>query len=83
MVEKVESMVIKYKGKTYEFSSGSGTPAPDSVGSEQIKDDSVMMEDLNTEVKDKITNTYDASNERLTLGNVIYKTAEAQEDTNE
>ena len=31
-----------------------GKPGPDSVGSEEIKDDSVEMDDLNQKVKDKM-----------------------------
>ena len=41
---------------------------PDSVGTEQIQDNSVKMEDLNTEVKDKMRNTYDSENEGIKLG---------------
>lgn len=34
-------------------------PGPDSVGSEEIKDDSILMDDLSQEVKDKMSNSYD------------------------
>jgi hypothetical protein len=51
-MEKVEKMVIKYKGKTYELSGGgTSIPAPDSVGSEQIKDHAVKIQDLDPEIE--------------------------------
>lgn len=36
-----------------------GEPGPDSVGSEEIKDDSIAMEDLNTEVRDNMVTKED------------------------
>ena len=41
---------------------------PDSVGTEQIIDNSVQEEDLNTTVKDKLHNSYDSANEGIKLG---------------
>lgn len=41
---------------------------PDSVGTEQIIDNSVQEEDLNTTVKDKLHNRYDPANEGIKLG---------------
>lgn len=46
---------------------GGGTVGPDTVGSEDIIDNSVMLDDLNTEVKDKLKNEYDSDNETLYL----------------
>ena len=45
-----------------DFSSEVG---PDTVGTEQIMDNSVMMRDLNTEVKDKLDDTYVHNDEAL------------------
>ena len=36
-----------------------------SVGSKQIENESVMLEDLNEEVTDRLTNVYDENTERL------------------
>lgn len=41
---------------------------PDSVGTEQIIDNSVQEEDLSTTVKDKLHNSYDSANEGIKLG---------------
>ena len=35
-----------------EHEGGGGQPSPDSVGTEEIRDDSIEMEDLNQKVKD-------------------------------
>lgn len=51
-----------------------GDPGPDSVGTEQIKDGAIEMEDLNTEVKDKMTNHYDAQGEGIVLGGLVADT---------
>lgn len=56
-MEKLNRIIIeKVDGKTYEFSGGSGEgggqPAPDSVGSEEIKDGSVGKVDLDEEVNE-------------------------------
>ena len=44
-----------------------GTPGPDSVGTEQIIDNSIIMDDLNDSVKSKIQKTYDISDESLSM----------------
>lgn len=44
---------------------GSGEVAPNTVGSEQLVNGSVMMEDLNEEVKNKLEDTYIEDNESL------------------
>ena len=41
------------------------------VGTKQIIDGSVELEDLNTEVKDKMTNHYDAQGEGIVLGGLV------------
>jgi hypothetical protein len=60
--------ILKYNGTIWENEDDdSGTPGPDTVGSEQIIDNSVELADLNDSVKDKINKTYDASDESLSM----------------
>lgn len=59
--EIVEEEVEKQIGKIQPL-------GPSSVGTEEIIDDSVMLEDLNTEVKEKISDTYSQNDESLDLG---------------
>lgn len=59
--EVVEKEVEKQIGKIHPL-------GPDSVGTEEIKDDAVMLEDLNTEVKDRMYDTYSQNEESLDLG---------------
>lgn len=49
---------------------------PNSVGSEQIIDDSIEMEDLNDDVKSKMHHSYDASTEGIKLGGITDSQAE-------
>ena len=44
-----------------------GQLGPDTVGTEQIIDNSVIMDDLNDSVKSKIQKTYDISDESLSM----------------
>lgn len=53
MAEKIEKVVIDMGGREYEFAGG-GQPTADSVGSEEIKNKAVMLEDLNDEVIDEM-----------------------------
>ena len=67
--KQVSKFIIEKGDNEYVFEGGgSSVPQPDSVGTEQIQDNSVKMEDLNTEVKDKMRNTYDSENEGIKLG---------------
>ena len=53
-------------GKTYKMNGGGGgssTPAPNSVGSEEIKDESIKKQDLDKGIQDKL--------EVLDDGNVV------------
>ena len=60
--------ILKYNGSTWENEDDdSGTPGPNTVGTEQIIDNSVEMEDLNDSVKNKIQKTYDISDESLLM----------------
>ena len=44
---------------------GGGELGPSTVGSDEIVDGSIQMEDLSDAVKNKIQNTYDTSDEAL------------------
>jgi hypothetical protein len=63
-----EGQILKFNGTIWENEDDdSGTPGPDTVGTEQIIDNSVEMEDLNDSVKNKIQKTYDISDESLSM----------------
>ena len=63
-----DGQILKYNGTTWENEDDdSGTPGPDTVGTEQIIDNSVEMQDLNDSVKNKINKTYDISDESLSM----------------
>ena len=54
--------VVDHKKETEGGGGGGGSqPGPDTVGTEQIKDGAVKMEDLNQEVIDRMTEVYDES----------------------
>ena len=68
----INKLIIEMGGDEYVFSGGSSGPLPpDSVGTEQIIDSSVQMEDLHDDVKDKMNYTYDAENEGIKLGGIM------------
>ena len=68
LASATEGQILKYNGTTWENEDDdSGTPGPDTVGTEQIIDNSVEMEDLNDRVKNKIQKTYDISDESLSM----------------
>ena len=69
--EKISKIIIETGGKEYEFSGGGGIPAPNSVGTEQIIDDSVEMQDLHEDVKKNMTHSYDPENEGIRLGGLV------------
>lgn len=69
--EKISKIIIDMGGKEYEFSGGGGIPAPNSVGTEQIIDDSVEMQDLHEDVKKNMTHSYDPENEGIRLGGLV------------
>lgn len=57
MAEKVKKITFDVFGKEYEFAGGGGEgsqPAHDSVGSDELKNGSVEMEDLSPDVKANI-----------------------------
>lgn len=65
-VKPINQLIIEIDGNEYVFTGGSSGPLPpDSVGTEQIIDGAVVMDDLNNSVKDKIQKTYDEDDETL------------------
>lgn len=50
----IASFTLDMDGEEYVMQGGGGTPGPGTVGTEQLIDDSVEMEDLNHKVKDKM-----------------------------
>ena len=73
--EKINKIIIETGGKEYEFDGGGGggiQPGPDTVGTEELKDGAVEMQDLHEDVVEKMTNKYNEKDERLTLGNVVH-----------
>ena len=61
-----DGQVLKYNGSSWENEDDEGgTPGPGTIGTEQIIDDSVEMEDLNSSVRDKIQKTYHQDDESL------------------
>jgi hypothetical protein len=48
-----------------DVSGGGEQPGPDSVGTDQIIDNSILMDDLNSSVRDKIQKTYYQNDESL------------------
>lgn len=72
MADKLKKIIVEMPNKSYEFY---GSTGPGSVGHEELKDDSVgtnnivnggvMMEDLNDDVMEKIHKTYDEDDEAL------------------
>lgn len=61
-----EGQILKYNGSTWENKDDdTSIPGPDTVGTEQLIDNSVEMEDLHDDVKDKIQKTYYQEDESL------------------
>jgi hypothetical protein len=61
-----DGQILKYDGSIWENQDDdTATPGPDTVGTEQIIDDSVMEDDLNSTVRDKIQKTYHQDDEAL------------------
>ena len=63
-----DGQILKYNGSIWENENDdSGTPGPGTVGTEQLIDNSVGMQDLNDSVKGKIQKTYDINDESLAM----------------
>lgn len=67
MASVTEGQILKYNGSSWENADDEATPGPDSVGTEQIIDGAVEMQDLHDDVKGKIQKTYDISDESLSM----------------
>ena len=79
--QTINKLIITIGGTDYELDGGggSGPLGPNTVGTEQIIDGAVEMEDLHDDVVGKMTNTYHRDEEKLTLGslNVNQQNADA------
>jgi hypothetical protein len=63
-----DGQILKYRNGTWENENDdSSVPGPDTVGSDQIIDNSVELGDLNDTVRGKIQKTYDVSDESLAM----------------
>lgn len=71
--EKISRLIIEIGGVDYELDGGggSGPLPPDSVGTEQIIDGAVETEDLNENVIEKMTHSYDSQNEGIKIGGFV------------
>ena len=77
--KQVSTLIFEVGGNDYVFAGGGGgQPGPNTVGTEQLIDDSVELEDLNTEVKEKMTHHYDSAGEGIVLGGIVAN--DAQQD---
>lgn len=80
--QKINKIIIDIDGNEYEFDGGGGgQPGPNTVGTEELKDGAVEMEDLHDDVVGKMTNTYNKGNETLTLGSLNVTQAATQPTT--
>lgn len=70
MVETISKITIDLLGNKYEFEGGGGIPTPNSVGTEQIKDESVEMQDLSKDVKEQLSPAERVTQDELNNFNV-------------
>ena len=70
-MEEISRIIIETGGKEYEFVGGGGVPGPNTVGTEQIIDGAVETEDLNQDVIDRMTHSYDSENEGIKIGGFV------------
>ena len=78
MEEKtINKIIIEQGGVEYVFEGGGGTPGPDTVGTEQIIDGAVETEDLNQDVIDRMTHSYDYQNEGIKIGGFVQESQTA------
>lgn len=66
--EIINKLIINIGGVDYELDGGGGggsQPGPNTVGTEELKDGAVEMQDLHDDVKEKIQKTYDEDDESL------------------
>ena len=67
--QKINKLIIETGGVEYELDGGGGggQPGPNTVGTEQIIDGAVQMEDLNDDLKDKISRVYNQDEESMSM----------------
>ena len=70
-MEEISRIIIETGGKEYEFVGGGGVPGPNTVGTEQIIDGAVETEDLNDDVIERMTHSYDSENEGIKIGGFV------------
>ena len=65
--QTINKLIIEIGGVEYELDGGGGggVPGPNTVGTEQLIDGAVEMQDLHDDVKGKIQKTYDEDDESL------------------
>ena len=63
--QKINKLIIETGGVEYELDGGggSGPLGPDTVGTNEIVDGSIQMEDLDDDLKNKITRVYSEQND--------------------
>lgn len=68
MTKEMSKIIIEINGDEYVMEGGGGggsQPGPNTVGTEELKDGAVEMQDLHDDVKGKIQKTYDEDDETL------------------
>ena len=75
---EITKLIIESGDKEYSFTGGGGSLAPNSVGTEELKDGAVEMQDLHEDVKNAMTDHYDASRETLFINGARPKAVEME-----
>lgn len=68
MTKEMNKIIIEINGDEYVMEGGGGggsQPGPNTVGTEQLIDGAVEIQDLHDDVKEKIQKTYDEDDEAL------------------
>lgn len=67
----INQLIMRWGGNEYVFAGGGGQPGPNTVGTEQIIDGAVEPEDLNEDVIERMTHSYDSENEGIKIGGFV------------
>ena len=73
----INQLIIEMGGNEYVFAGGGGQPGPNTVGTEQIIDGAVEPEDLNEDVIERMTHSYDSENEGIKIGGFVQNASTA------
>ena len=73
----MNQLIIEMGGNEYVFAGGGGQPGPNTVGMEQIIDGAVEPEDLNEDVIERMTHSYDSENEGIKIGGFVQNASTA------